>query len=53
MFNETKVDRESAQECLGTFHARFQQEKMKVMKADAEDQQFQQTSQIDSVGYFA
>lgn len=32
---------ESVQKSLSTFHARFQQEKMKVVKADTEDQDFQ------------
>lgn len=41
MFNETYMDGESVQKSLSTFHARFQQEKMKVVKADTEDQDFQ------------
>lgn len=35
------MDGESVQKSLSTFHARFQQEKMKVVKADTEDQDFQ------------
>lgn len=37
----TSMDGESVQTSLSTFHARFQQEKMKVVKADTEDQDFQ------------
>lgn len=31
------MDGESVQKSLSTFHPRFQQEKMKVVKADTED----------------
>lgn len=33
----TNIDGESVQKSLSTFHPRFQQEKMKVVKADTED----------------
>lgn len=35
------MDGESVEKCLSASHARFQQEKMKVVKADTEDQEFQ------------
>lgn len=42
------MDGESVEKSLSTFHVRFQQEKMKVVKADTEDgkriQDFQETS---------
>lgn len=44
----TNMDGESVEKSLSAFHVRFQQEKMKVVKADTEDgkriQDFQETS---------
>lgn len=48
LFNETYMDGESVEKCLSAFHARFQQEKMKVVKADTEDQEFQK--QVERTG---
>lgn len=42
------MDGESVEKCLSAFHARFQQEKMKVVKADTEDQEFQK--QVERTG---
>lgn len=44
LFNETYMDGES----LSTFDARFQKEKMKVVKVDIEDQEFQK--QVEMTG---
>lgn len=42
LFNETYMDGESQ----STFHVRFQKEKMKVVKADIEDQEFQKQVEL-------